>query len=394
MSKLRNQLRELLPEFQKQAKTLKEKEARRRWNCLRYVVKSKSTLKKSCLKVDRSEEWFRKWGKRVLQTGHISALYSHSRKPHKTPRRTHKVWEERVLMIRKARPFEGSERISQRIFDVYNKRLSPGVVHKILRRHGLVDKKKQKKLTKKHLKRYRRPLPGYLQMDFKYVPYRVNDRQYYQLSCVDHHSSWRMIRIYPNKDLLAVETFLIELSSICPFPIIEIQTDNDLAFTHKYWKLRMGFDPTNIHPVEEWCKENEIQHRLIPIGEKELNGKVENTHKQDDREFFSQTNPQHLEHLQLLSLAYEERWNRVRKTKAIGWKTPEESLRDAYIAVLAWFKLLGMPWPQTVLKIPKKTDKTSSTKNIKKTKNKKRVSQVSRYLKWMEEDAKKYGKSG
>jgi len=65
---------------------------------------------------------------------------------------------------------------------------------------SLISWKHSKRLTKKHLKRYRRPELGYLQMDFKYVPNRINGEQYYQLSCLDHHSSWRLVRVYPSKE--------------------------------------------------------------------------------------------------------------------------------------------------------------------------------------------------
>src|SRR5690606_24177164 len=129
-----------------------------------------------------------------------------------------------------------------------------------------------------------RTLPGYLQMDFKYVPYLIDGKQYYQLSCIDHHSSWRLIRNYKYKNIDSVKLFLEELEQICPFPIIEVQTDNDTAFTDKF-SSKIGV--TGEHYLDIWCRERGINHRLIPVAVKELNGKVENTHKQDDREFFA-----------------------------------------------------------------------------------------------------------
>lgn len=394
MSRLKLQLLEKLPEFQRQAKFLRDPEAKRRWNYLRFIAKGRTSVKQACMKLGISEEWFRKWALRLLKEGEIEALHSHSRAPRRSPRRTPKVWENRILMIRQNRPFEGCDRIVQQIFDVFGKKLCRNAVHKVLKRHGLVNKTSAKKLTKKHLKRYRRPLPGYLQMDIKYVPYRVNGQNYYQLSCVDHHSSWRLIRIYDNKGFEGVESFLSDLERECPFPIMEIQTDNDLAFTHKFWKLRMGFDPTFEHPLAEWCQENDVRHKLIPVGVKELNGKVENTHKQDDREFFSQHNPQNLTHLQMLSLKYEERWNQARKTKALGWKTPYQAIREAYVRVFAWWGLLGLPMPGIVIKIPKAEPPLRPQLAARKSRRAKRKSAVDRYLTWIEEDAKKYGKGG
>lgn len=391
MSRLKLQLLKKLPEFQRQAKYLRSQEARRRWNFLRYIAKSRESVRASCMKLGVSEEWFRKWCHRLLKAGHVRVLGGQSKAPKRSPNRIKGVWERRILMIRDAKPFEGCERIAHAIQDVYKKKYSASGINKVLNRNRRISKKRQKSLTKQHLKRYRRPLPGYLQMDFKYVPYRISGRQYYQLSCVDHHSSWRMIRIYPNKDLIAVESFLRELEVECPFAITQIQTDNDLAFTLKFWRLRMGFDPSFPHPMAEWCQENEVEHKLIPVGEKELNGKVENTHKQDDREFYSHINPQNLDHLQALSLVYEARWNERRKTKALGWRTPLESLWLAHVRALAWFIQLSLPLPTTVLRIPRRKETKMIRLESNKSNKKQRKDWLDRYVTWVKEDAKKYG---
>lgn len=201
----------------------------------------------------------------------------------------------------------------------------------------------------------------------------INKRQHYQLSCVDHHSSWRLIRMYANKDLIAVEDFLNELKDKCPFPIMEIQTDNDTSFTDKFWTDNPG-TISGMHMVDEWCAGNGIRHKLIPVGEKEINGKVENTHKQDDREFFSQINPTCLGELQALSQRYEWIWNHERRTKALGWLSPMEVVYRAYVVIVALFKILAERNEVKVTQIKSK-----------------KMTSIDRYLTWMDEDAKKYG---
>ena len=57
--------------------------------------------------------------------------------------------------------------------------------------------------------------------------------------------------------------FLEELKEVCPFAIMEIQTDNDTAFTDKFSSQR---GVTDTHLVDVWCKSNDIIHRLIPVG--------------------------------------------------------------------------------------------------------------------------------
>ena len=212
-------------------------------------------------------------------------------------------------------------------------------------------------------------------MDFKYVPYKINGEQLYQLSCVDHHSSWRMIRIYGEKSNLSVVSFLKELIMICPFPIIEIQTDNDTAFTDKFTSLR---GVTGDHIFDQWCTKHDILHRLIPVGVKELNGKVENTHKQDDREFYAKGPYKSFENIKLNVIGYNQRWNTMRRTKALGWISPDETIVAAYVkaaAYLLYFK-------------PQKTEVIVDKPGLEKIKTRKKRSYVEKYLQFLEWDQK------
>lgn len=164
------------------------------------------------------------------------------------------------------------------------------------------------------------------------MPYAIEGKQYYQLSCVDHHSSWRLIRAYSNKDMVAVMSFLKELGELCPFYIKQIQTDNDLSFTDKFRRDTDG-EPSGKHLLDMWCEQNGVEHKLIPVGQKELNGKVENTHKWDDREHFSQISPKTLSELQAATFKNNDKWNNKRATKALEWRTPVQTLYAAQFMV-------------------------------------------------------------
>jgi hypothetical protein len=209
----------------------------------------------------------------------------------------------------------------------------------VLKRRGLVTKEYRDRLTKKHMKRYRRPFPGYMQLDIKYTPYLLEGLQYYQISAVDHHSSWRLIRSYPDKSVESVLKFLNELERQVPFGIIQIQTDNDAAFTDKFTS-QGGSHPTSYHLFDRWCSQRGIEHKLIPLMQKEINGKVENTHKFDDREFYSQIEVHNLIELQLATIEHNRVWNDERATKTLGWKTPIEVVHKAYVRAIAYLKLM------------------------------------------------------
>lgn len=368
MSQLKKQLQELLPELKGEAKTLKGSDAKQRYRDLKFIVKSKNSVLSACRKLKVSDDYFRKWSKKIITEKSLTALESGSTKPLNSPNKMSSYLEKKIIKLRKSEPYLGPDRIKFQL----NIKRSVSAIACCLRRNGLVSKQRQKRLTKRHMKRYRRSFPGYLQMDFKYVPYLIGGKQYYQLSCVDHHSSWRMIRMYPAKSLVSVENFLNQLINHCPFTIMELQTDNDTAFTDKFWGENPGF-VSGQHLVDLWCHKNNIRHKLIPIGEKELNGKVENTHKQDDREYFSQILTIDYESLKRTSLNYEYNWNFKRATKALDWLTPVETIKKAEIKAMAWLKYI-------------KEKYTPKPKKVKK------ISSVNRYLKWLEEDAKKYSR--
>lgn len=391
MSQLKNQLRLMIPRLAKEANQLKDKEARSRWMKLRAIALSSKPIAKSCADHGCSEDYFNKWGQRLLKFRRLAGLFSKSRRPYRSPLKTKTRLEKKVLKVRRVEPYLGPERIANVVEKIYEEKVAPSTVYAILRRAKVVGKKIAEKLTKKHLKRYRRPLPGYLQMDFKYVPYLIEGKQYYQLSCIDHHSSWRLIRNYRNKNILCVMKFLKELDEHCPFPIVEIQTDNDKAFTDKFDSHGLGV--TGQHELDQWCRSRGITHRLIPVGVKELNGKVENTHKQDDREFFAMNSFKTFESIELSTRGYNDRWNNHRVTKTLGWKTPNEVILEAYIKVLAVLWLIRSDLNKAVHNLNSQGDAFIAIPKPKKHPTKKirtrKASITEKYLSYLEWDVSK-----
>jgi hypothetical protein len=395
MSFMKYQLRKILSSISLEAQKNKDAEVKKRLYKLKRICNSPKKLAKICRSEGVSREWFYKWAKRLKKKKNLAALESLSRRPAKSPNKTRPRIEKKICKIRRVQPFLGAERIQDDLKRLYKESCAVSTINNILRRNNFIGKVIAKRLTKKHLGKIKHELPGHMQMDFKYVPYKVGDKQYYQLSCIDHLTSWRYIKIYPEKSTDYTLHFLSEMLLKVPFPVIDIQTDNDAAFTDKYTSKR-GL-PTGEHALDQWCKKNDIIHKLIPLGEKELNGKVENSHKQDDREFFSQVRAINECSLVLASQSYNERWNRQRRTKRLGFKTPEEVVLNAYSAVIAWFmwiKEVYHPNKEPIVKLSSqgnaymeiKTRKSTKKKN--KTTKKSYFSRYMDYLNWEEEKDK------
>jgi len=327
MSSLKYRLRELLPSLSEQGKSCQDRAIKQRLYLVKAIAQSRRTIKAACEFRGVGRDRFYEWARRLLEKKSISALSPRSRKPLRSPNQTKAETEKKIVVLRNKKPFQGPERLSVALEEQYGLLVPPSTIYAVLVRKEKISKEYRERRTKKHTKRYRRPTPGYLQMDFKYVSYLIEGEQYYQLSAVDHCTSWRLIRAYRRKNEESVKAFLEEMNRLCPFPIFQIQTDNDAAFTDKY-TVGLGGRPTGTHPMDEWCKLYGCRHKLIPIGQKELNGKVENTHKYDDEEFFSQIQAQSLEELERETKKHNWEWNEKRKTKTLGWRTPSELVEE------------------------------------------------------------------
>lgn len=394
MPTLKLQLRKILPDLSKQANTISDPEIKKRFYLIKAVANSPKPVGKVCEQSGVSADFFYKWGKILAKTRDLLSLKSQSRKPKYCPHQTTKRIEKRIRALRLADPAEGADRISFNLKIYFNMVCSTSAVYAVLGRLGLITEVYKKKLTKTHLKRYRRPLPGWLQMDVKYVPYLINDEQYYEFNIVDHCSSWRCMRIYETKGYESLERFLKEVEANIPFPIVEIQTDNGKEFTDKYRINSDGF-PSGTHPLDVWCKAREIRHKLIPIGQKELNGKVENTHKQDDREFYAKYNFTDFKQLEKFMRSWNERWNEQRRTKTLLRRVPNEVIFDAAVVWVAYLISYQKKLPKGVLPMVRITNEgdlvlpVPTTPKIPEVEKIKEKSLVDRYLTWMDGEAKK-----
>jgi transposase InsO family protein len=397
MSKLKIQLKVILPGLSEQANHNRNPEVKFRLYALKSIVESKKDVKKACEAKGVSTDFFYEWGGRLLRTRKLSSLASRSRKPKRSPTQTKKSTERKIGILRAAEPSHGPERISFYLMRLFNVVCAPSSVYNVLGRLGLVSKAERKTRSKKHLKRYTRPVPGYLQMDIKYVPYRIQGIQYYEFNAVDHHSSWRLIRGYRDKSFESLTAFLAELHRECPFAIIQIQTDNGVEFTDKYRVNTDGL-PTGNHPLDQWCLRRQIEHKLIPIGVKELNGKVENTHGFDDREFYSQ-NPNGFKNYEALERnlrGWNHRWNSQRHTRKLSWRTPDEVLNFAYVGYLVFL----LNWSERSQSLARLTADgvfelpiPKPTPTARKIKKARRLTALDRYLAWIEGERKKSLKS-
>jgi len=162
-------------------------------------------------------------------------------------------------------------------------------VYNVLRREGLVYKSE-----KKPRKRANKPYDGAtvpgekLQMDVKYVPkeclpenLQKSGAKYYQWTIIDEATSLRFLEWYDSKECANSVNFVKKAKEYFPFEIKKIQTDNGKEFTNRFSNTKA------LSELDEYLIENKIEHQLIRPATPWHNGRVERSHRTDDKFFYS-----------------------------------------------------------------------------------------------------------
>ncbi len=87
-------------------------------------------------------------------------------------------------------------------------------------------------------------------------------------------------------------------------------------------------DEPKEHPLEEFYRKNDITKKLIPVGEKEVNGLVERSHRMDDNELYNTIKPINIDHFNRLLIDHVQWLNNHRRRKPLNWKTSHEYLKE------------------------------------------------------------------
>jgi transposase InsO family protein len=276
----------------------------------------------ACRKMGFCRAFFYKWWDRLLAGKfRLRALHEKHRRPKSSPSTIPLLIERRIRHYRK-KGF-GAPMIQE-----YLRREARGYVsqktinHVINNRRPPVRKRRPVKL-KKHRKRYELPIPGQrLQVDVKYSPMKVGGKTVYVYVAVDECTRWRYARAYEELNEHWTEDFLEHLKRRMPFPICCIQTDNGPEFT---FRLIGGLRQ---HKMDSWCDKEGIVHRLLPPGMKELNGKVERSHRIDADYFYGSAPDHSLEAFNAALDGWIRDYNTIRPHGGISYLTPTEKLQE------------------------------------------------------------------
>ena len=297
-------------------------EERYRW--IKPIVDGDISVKNMAKACPFSKRTVQYWLSRYRESG-FAGLENQSRRPKSSPGETPIRIKEKIVALRKDSGLSALKlkwKVEKDGLAIHER-----TIGKIIKREGLTRRYRTRKLTYKYLKV---PLaPGELvEIDVKYVPKLLGNRQYYQFTAIDCSSRWRYLKIYEDYSNVSAIGFLKELVTVAPFRIRAVKTDNGSYFTNRYTGYQKSSDPFNpkLHEFDLLCQRMNIIHYLIDPGKPAQNGKVERSHRSDQETFYDRIEFKNLEELKYKLKLWNMCYNDLEHCGLHGL-TPNEALR-------------------------------------------------------------------
>src|ERR671911_2520401 len=271
----------------------------------------------TCRHFGISRKTFYKWKKRHTHGGD-AALTDRSRMPHRCPWATSPDVISKILYLRQQYHF-GPRKIADYLKRFHERSIAGSSVHRILQRHQLhrLPANQKHRPHRERWQRYEKPLPGHrLQLDVKFLERIPGTRRpLYQFTAIDDCTRIRVLKVYDACNQRTAIAFIDEVLRRLPFRVLVVQTDNGAEFQSQFhWHLET----------------QDIRHVYIRPRTPRLNGKVERSHRVDDREFYQLLDTDgvsddiHLFNEKLRE--WEDYYNYHHPHGALGGQTPYERL--------------------------------------------------------------------
>lgn len=157
----------------------------------------------------------------------------------------------------------------------------------------------------------------------KYVPNECKannlpeETRFYQYTCIDEASRERFLYWYDEHTPANTVDFIKRCIDYYKYKPEEIQTDNGTEFTYNKERIKV------LHPMDEFCINNNIYHHKIRPRTPRHNGKVERSHRNDNERFYSFLSFYSLEDLIKQGTKYLKRSNNI-PMQVLNYLTPIE----------------------------------------------------------------------
>lgn len=299
--------------------------ARKKQAVVKYAEKSGKSSARRMYGVSLSS--IKRWCKRY--DGTWQSLLERSHRPNSHPKR-HTAKEEKQIKnsFRKCYARYGWDGVYSDLLRKKYTRSFSGMVY-AAKRMGLTEQKKPPKKSREQ-RRYPELLePGEkVQIDVKEVPYNClrgktlrDGKHLYQWTAIDECTRMRFVYGFEEHTPENTVRFLAMVIKAFPFKIKTIQTDNGTEFTYKF------ISDERISPFDKVLNKLGIKHKLIPPRTPWHNGKVERSHRNDQRYFYDWETFRSVEELNE-KLEKHLIWSNNKTMRTLGRKSPIQLLAE------------------------------------------------------------------
>ena len=291
-----------------------------RRSLIKYV--EKYGVSRASYKYNRSRSYIYFWLSRW--DGTIDSLACRSRRPHSHPNQHSEDELKLIRDMRRRNPDLGMVELWRRLrLRGYSRR--PESLFRVMRKLGLFPLPEKK--TRYKPKPYEQmTYPGQrVQVDVKVVPRRCiadTELRLYQYTAIDEFTRLRFLAAYPEQSTFSSADFLKKL--VCWYArrgirVECLQTDNGFEFTNRFANSRRELPTLFEKTAQELC----IRHKLIRPYTPRHNGKVERSHREDQKRFYSSHKFYSLDDY-VKQLAVHNRRSNHFPMRPLNWLSPNE----------------------------------------------------------------------
>ena len=284
----------------------------------------KNGVSRASRKYNKSRSYIYFW--RSRWDGTASSLACRSRRPHSHP---NQHTEAELKLIRNMRRRNPNLELPELWYRLKKRGYSrrPESLFRVMRKLGLSSQPKRKKPY--NPKPYEQmQYPGQrVQIDVKVVPLRClanPDERLFQYTAIDEFSRLRFLAAYPEQSTFSSSDFLQKTVAWFARRGVKIecvQTDNGFEFTNRFSNSKR--DLTTL--FENTAVKMGIRHKLIRPYTPRHNGKVERSHREDQRRFYDSHRFFSLDDFSTQLAEHNSRSNN-RPMRPLSWLSPRQFL--------------------------------------------------------------------
>lgn len=275
-------------------------------------------------KYNKSRSYIYFWLKRY--TGNIESLACQSRRPHHHPKEHSEEEIGWIKALRKRNPELGMIELWIRLRKRGYRRC-PESLYRTMRRLGMFPEGKAKpKYVPKPYEQMSHPGER-IQIDVKVVPRRcITDPELrlFQYTAIDEYSRMRFLGAYEEQSTYSSTCFLKDMVAFFRRRNIKVecvQTDNGIEFTNRFSSSKKG-KPTLF---EANAASLGIRHKLIRPYTPRHNGKVERSHREDQKRFYDTHTFFSLADFGAQLAGHQSRSNNI-PMRPLRWASPRQAL--------------------------------------------------------------------